>query len=35
MLSPVHAAVLDELLADLRAAVADPGEARGTEVRYS
>jgi sphinganine-1-phosphate aldolase len=35
MLSPAHASVLDDLLADLRAAVADPGEARGTEVRYS
>jgi sphinganine-1-phosphate aldolase len=35
MLSPAHAAVLDELLGDLAAAVADPGESRGVEARYS
>jgi sphinganine-1-phosphate aldolase len=35
MLSPAHAGVLDALLADLRAAVADPGPARGGAVRYS
>jgi glutamate/tyrosine decarboxylase-like PLP-dependent enzyme len=35
MLSPAHADVADELLADLRFAVAHHGESRGTEARYS
>jgi glutamate/tyrosine decarboxylase-like PLP-dependent enzyme len=35
MLSPAHAAVLDELLGDLADAVASPGESRGVEARYS
>lgn len=35
MLSPAHAGVLDELLADLTRAVTDPGESRGVEARYS
>jgi glutamate/tyrosine decarboxylase-like PLP-dependent enzyme len=35
MLSPVHAAVLDDLLADLTDALAHPGEARDVEARYS
>jgi glutamate/tyrosine decarboxylase-like PLP-dependent enzyme len=35
MLSPAHGAVLDELLADLTDAVAEPGESRGVEARYS
>lgn len=35
MLSPAHAAVLDDLLSDLRLAVATPGDARGGAVRYS
>ena len=35
MLSPAHAAVADELLADLRDAVANHGESRGVEARYS
>jgi sphinganine-1-phosphate aldolase len=35
MLSPAHAAVLDDLLGDLAAAVANPGESRGVEARYS
>jgi sphinganine-1-phosphate aldolase len=35
MLSPAHAAVADELLADLRDAVAHHGDSRGVEARYS
>ncbi|MFA5884150.1 MAG: aminotransferase class V-fold PLP-dependent enzyme [Acidimicrobiia bacterium] len=35
MLSPAHGDVLDALVADLRASVADPGTARGGAVRYS
>jgi sphinganine-1-phosphate aldolase len=35
MLSPAHAGVADELLADLRDAVANHGESRGVEARYS
>ena len=35
MLSPAHAAVADELLADLRFAVEHHGESRGVEARYS
>jgi sphinganine-1-phosphate aldolase len=35
MLSPAHAAVADELLADLRDAVENHGESRGVEARYS
>ena len=35
MLSPAHAAVADELLADLRDAVDHHGESRGVEARYS
>ena len=35
MLSPAHAAVVDELLFDLRDAVAHHGESRGVEARYS
>jgi len=35
MLSPAHARVLEVLIADLRAAVIDPSEARGGAVRYS
>jgi glutamate/tyrosine decarboxylase-like PLP-dependent enzyme len=35
MLSPAHAAVADELLADLRWAVGHHGESRGVEARYS
>jgi sphinganine-1-phosphate aldolase len=35
MLSPAHAAVADELLADLRHAVRHHGESRGVEARYS
>ena len=35
MLSPAHASVADELLADLRDAVAHHGESRGVEARYS
>jgi glutamate/tyrosine decarboxylase-like PLP-dependent enzyme len=35
MLSPAHAGVVDELLVDLRGAVANPGDARGGAVRYS
>ena len=35
MLSPAHAAVVDDLVADLRDAVADHGESRGKEARYS
>lgn len=35
MLSPAHTAVRDELLADLRHAVAHHGESRGVEARYA
>ncbi|HZP28023.1 MAG TPA: aminotransferase class V-fold PLP-dependent enzyme [Acidimicrobiia bacterium] len=35
MLSPAHAGVVDELLADLADSVANPGESRGVEARYS
>ena len=35
MLSPAHTAVADELLSDLRDAVANHGESRGKEARYS
>ena len=35
MLSPAHAAVADQLLADLADAVANHGESKGIEVRYS
>ncbi len=35
MLSPAHAAVVDELLSDLRDAVDQHGESRGVEARYS
>ncbi len=35
MLSPAHAAVVDELVRDLADAVAHHGESRGKEVRYS
>jgi glutamate/tyrosine decarboxylase-like PLP-dependent enzyme len=35
MLSPAHAGVVDELLGDLADAVANPGETRGVEARYS
>ncbi len=35
MLSPAHAAVVDELVADLRWAVRHHGESRGVEARYS
>jgi glutamate/tyrosine decarboxylase-like PLP-dependent enzyme len=35
MLSPAHTAVADELLADLRDAVAHHGESRGVEARYA
>jgi glutamate/tyrosine decarboxylase-like PLP-dependent enzyme len=35
MLSPAHTAVVDELVADLRAAVAHHGESRGVEARYA
>jgi hypothetical protein len=35
MLSPAHAVVADELLADLRHAVDHHGESRGVEARYS
>jgi sphinganine-1-phosphate aldolase len=35
MLSPAHGAVADELLSDLRDAVAHHGESRGVEARYS
>jgi hypothetical protein len=34
MVSPGHAAVVDRFLADLAAAVADHGEARGDEAVY-
>jgi glutamate/tyrosine decarboxylase-like PLP-dependent enzyme len=35
MLSPAHGAVVDQLVADLRDAVASHGESRGKEARYS
>jgi sphinganine-1-phosphate aldolase len=35
MLSPAHASVVDRLVADLTDAVADHGESRGKEARYS
>jgi glutamate/tyrosine decarboxylase-like PLP-dependent enzyme len=35
MLSPAHAGVADELVADLRDAVANHGESRGVAARYS
>jgi glutamate/tyrosine decarboxylase-like PLP-dependent enzyme len=35
MVSPAHARVVDELLADLREAVANAGESRNVEARYS
>ena len=35
MLSPAHAGVADKLIADLRDAVANHGESRGKQVRYS
>jgi sphinganine-1-phosphate aldolase len=35
MVSPAHAGVADAFLADLREAVAHPGESRGREARYS
>lgn len=35
MLSPAHASVIDALVADLRAAAAAPGDARGEVARYS
>jgi len=35
MVSPAHERVVDELLADLRDAVANAGESRGVEARYS
>ena len=35
MLSPAHAAVADELIADLRDAVEHHGESRGVAARYS
>jgi glutamate/tyrosine decarboxylase-like PLP-dependent enzyme len=35
MISPAHAAVVDELIADLRDAVAHHGESRGVEARYA
>jgi sphinganine-1-phosphate aldolase len=35
MLSPAHGAVADQLIADLRDAVANHGESRGQEARYS
>jgi glutamate/tyrosine decarboxylase-like PLP-dependent enzyme len=35
MLSPAHGAVADQLLADFRDAVANHGESRGQEARYS
>jgi glutamate/tyrosine decarboxylase-like PLP-dependent enzyme len=35
MLSPAHGAVADQLLADVAAAVAQHGESRGVEARYS
>jgi glutamate/tyrosine decarboxylase-like PLP-dependent enzyme len=35
MLSPAHADVVDELIADLTDAVANHGESKGVEARYS
>ena len=35
MVSPIHARVVEEFLADLRHAVAQHGESRGVEARYS
>jgi glutamate/tyrosine decarboxylase-like PLP-dependent enzyme len=35
MVSPEHAHIVDDFLADLKAAVADAGESRGVEARYS
>jgi hypothetical protein len=35
MISPAHAAVADQLLADFAAAVAEHGDSRGVEARYS
>jgi sphinganine-1-phosphate aldolase len=35
MLSPAHGAVADQLVADFQAAVANHGESRGVEARYS
>ncbi len=35
MLSPAHGAVADQLIADFRDAVANHGESRGQEARYS
>jgi glutamate/tyrosine decarboxylase-like PLP-dependent enzyme len=35
MLSPAHADVVDELVADLTDAIAHHGESKGVEVRYS
>jgi glutamate/tyrosine decarboxylase-like PLP-dependent enzyme len=35
MLSPAHGAVVDELIADFRDAVANHGDSRGVEARYS
>lgn len=35
MISPAHAGVVDELVADLRYAVANHGESRGVEARYA
>ena len=35
VLSPAHAAVVEELLADFTAAVAEHGDSRGVEARYS
>lgn len=35
MISPAHAGVIDELIADLRHAVANHGESRGVEARYA
>jgi sphinganine-1-phosphate aldolase len=35
MVSPAHERVVDELLADMRDAVANAGESRSVEARYS
>jgi hypothetical protein len=35
VLSPAHTGVVDELLADLADAVANHGESRGIDARYS
>jgi hypothetical protein len=35
MVSPAHAEVVDEFIADLREAVEHAGESRGVEARYS